>query len=390
MTRRLVTAVAACIVLLTAILLVAHHAKAHQASLAEDAAASPAAMRRMELSGRPTMAPAPATAGEDGCPMAAASGFGTDLKGLEGLPDVVVIDSLARVYGPVEFTHRLHAEMSQLKGGCANCHHDPNLEQNVAGCDSCHATSVSSSTLTQPTLKGAFHRQCLGCHRNWAHENGCGFCHEERLGRAAGEEGTEANASPQLRNKRGVAVQPVMAYETTYESAPMVTFHHVDHAEKFGLSCNQCHSGDSCSDCHDKQIARRAADRHADCMSCHVEKDNCAFCHDNSARKVAYHDQRTAWCLEPYHEGVACRQCHGEANAFTKPSTDCRGCHSSFKGDEFDHTVTGVTLYGSHAHFACERCHESKRVGSPVSCSRCHPSSAISWPADLPGKRRGE
>ena len=390
MTRRLATILAACIVLLTAVFLVVNRVGAHQTTTADAPADQAATSAAAVEEAADLKATRTAPAHDPDCPMAADGGFGAELKGLEGVADVIVLRNITRVYGPVRFTHRLHAEMSQLKGGCANCHHgEPGVEKNFSKCETCHAKSVTASTLEQPTLKGAFHRQCLGCHRDWAHENGCGFCHEGKLGPKAASDGVGGDP---LKRSKGVSLQSTMVYETTYESAPAVTFHHIDHAEKFGISCNQCHAGDSCSDCHDKKVERRAADRHADCMSCHVEKDNCSFCHDASARKPAHDAERTGWCLEPHHVDVACQKCHGPANEFVKPSTDCRSCHGSFKGQEFDHAVTGITLYGSHAHYDCARCHigNGNGIGSAVTCDGCHPKSDISWPADLPGKRRGE
>jgi hypothetical protein len=307
------------------------------------------------------------------------------LAELDGLPDVVTIDRLARVYGPVAFAHRLHAGMSQLRGGCANCHHDPDPEAGVAGCHTCHAASVSAGTLAKPTLKGAFHRQCLSCHRDWAHANACGFCHEEQLGRS---EDAPAEGSPNATGglHRDVVIAPLWVYETQYADAPSVSFHHAGHASSFGVSCNDCHAGESCSHCHDRAAGPRAVDRHADCMTCHIEKNNCAFCHDGRERTVPHHELKTAWSLKPFHNGISCRACHGPPSEFVTPSPNCLDCHGDFDPSEFDHAVTGVPLFGSHAHFPCERCHTSARPGSSVSCSGCHPSD-ISYPAHMPGKR---
>ena len=49
--------------------------------------------------------------------------------------------------------------------------------------------------LRQPSLKGAYHRQCINCHLDWSHENACGFCHEQAPDKkAAGAKPAPASA----------------------------------------------------------------------------------------------------------------------------------------------------------------------------------------------------
>ncbi len=76
----------------------------------------------------------------------------------------------------VEFNHKLHAE----KLDCTRCHHDFDAHLNNRGgegqpCDSCHQKKAEDS---RPSLKDAFHIQCITCHETL--KRGpvtCGECH---------------------------------------------------------------------------------------------------------------------------------------------------------------------------------------------------------------------
>ena len=93
--------------------------------------------------------------------------------------DVVIIDRLAQFYGPVPFAHKIHADMSEISGGCTNCHHNPEQGGEIAACVTCHVPTNGGGTLAQPGLKGAYHRQCLGCHRR---RTVLRLSHEPRVG----------------------------------------------------------------------------------------------------------------------------------------------------------------------------------------------------------------
>ena len=41
----------------------------------------------------------------------------------EQTPELIVIDRIVDRYGPVYFSHRIHAQMSNMGGGCEGCHH---------------------------------------------------------------------------------------------------------------------------------------------------------------------------------------------------------------------------------------------------------------------------
>jgi len=119
-------------------------------------------------------------------------------------PDAVVLDSLAELYEPVQFNHAMHVELAE--GKCAKCHHhttgaaplEPRclachkggIDGGVYACRDCHplkrfeADYLASLTANpqlyhndKPGLKGALHRNCLGCHVDNGGPSGCKDCH---------------------------------------------------------------------------------------------------------------------------------------------------------------------------------------------------------------------
>lgn len=296
-------------------------------------------------------------------------------------PDVLSIDELVHFYGPVRFDHKLHVSMSQMTGGCTNCHHDLGTSTVAAACKACHPAEGAGATLSRPSLKGSYHRQCLGCHRDWSHENGCGFCHREAAA------SLPTHGTPDPTDILGVShprmeAAPRYVYQTTYAPAPFVTFQHIDHVEIFGLRCVDCHRGASCAGCHGPDAVPRIVSRAQNCYGCHSEK-RCVFCHDVSVRPRFNHAASTGWSLAPGHVGIACVDCHGTDHTMSAPpSAGCRACHGT--DDGFDHGQIGVTLTGSHAYFDCVCCHRGSDAATSVSCAGCHADR--SYPTYMPGQ----
>lgn len=317
---------------------------------------------------------------------------GAQFKGKHGAdegPEIVIIDQLANLYGPVVFAHKLHAEMSDMTGGCTNCHHYSPPEGPVPPCRQCHEPTRAASDLRQPALKGAYHRQCINCHLDWSHENACGFCHEQATGRKDAGPKPQAGHDPtDIVGARHplIKAQPTYTYKTTEPTGPLVTFHHEDHVEKFGLRCVDCHRGDTCASCHDtggtKQ--KRTLDHVVTCGACHAER-NCAFCHSHDSKPQFDHRLSTGWSLEPYHRKVACTTCHGEPQAFRKPSRRCTECHIHWAEGSFDHAVTGLRLDETHRELECANCHVGMDVTATPQCTDCHDEAML--PARLPGSR---
>ncbi len=116
-------------------------------------------------------------------------------------PESVTIDSLANLYGPVEFDHALHVEVTSCEqchhhttGGdvtdknCARCH-STSGEADAVSCGECHEPdrfhekyleSLEAPELyhiDKPGLKGAYHLNCVGCHQETGGPTGCLDCH---------------------------------------------------------------------------------------------------------------------------------------------------------------------------------------------------------------------
>ena len=94
----------------------------------------------------------------------------------EQTPELIEINQISDRYGPVFFSHKIHAQMSNMSGGCQGCHHF-NTTGPILKCNSCHEPSRKREDVRLPDLKGAYHRQCMDCHREWSHETGCNSCH---------------------------------------------------------------------------------------------------------------------------------------------------------------------------------------------------------------------
>lgn len=296
-------------------------------------------------------------------------------------PDVVVIDELADHYGPVVFDHFLHVGMCEFGGRCDNCHHNAETDREVAACKTCHPADAAETEIEQPGLKGAYHRQCLSCHREWSHENACGFCHEEA---ARGVDMTKfAKARHAFSSSAHLRVQATFFYDTTKPGTPVVTFHHQDHTELFGLSCIDCHDGASCSECHGPTPDTPKANHEALCLKCHGDQ-SCTFCHDIAPRGRFEHTRSTGWNLGIQHSDLACTKCHGQTKTFKEPISDaCKACHRGGPSRSFDHAITGVPMFGSHAYFQCTQCHHSTSGDQPGTCEQCHTDR--SYPDSVPG-----
>lgn len=296
-------------------------------------------------------------------------------------PDVVMLDQVKGCYGTVRFEHLLHAKMSSIAGGCVNCHHDakdhvqksgegPSTGPVIRPCRTCHEPNSVIVTGDIPGLKGAYHRQCLGCHTNWTHENACGFCHNDSSSvKGSGERPRHPATMLQPR----AVPRATYVYDTSFLPMPTVTFHHDEHTGLFGLDCQDCHKGSSCSKCHGSNIERPIVNRQQTCYQCHGET-RCITCHNRGQRGAFNHSNRSRWFLRPGHASLKCQECHGEAKmpGLVKSET-CSACHAKRYGDEcFNHSKTGVELDGDHAYFACTDCHSGGDDRMLAKCDGCH------------------
>jgi len=86
-------------------------------------------------------------------------------------------------YGPVRFMHKKHASISN---DCTVCHHyrpsTPDASETIR-CSACHQNSFNPIAPDRIGLKGAIHRQCMGCHKQ-LHRGPIrcsSACHEKRV-----------------------------------------------------------------------------------------------------------------------------------------------------------------------------------------------------------------
>ncbi|MCX6133846.1 MAG: cytochrome c3 family protein [Ignavibacteriales bacterium] len=300
------------------------------------------------------------------------------LNRVEGGPDV---------YEPVKFAHRAHAKMADMSGGCAQCHHY-NLTGAVLACRTCHAVGAQSKNadLSKPGLKGAYHRQCVNCHRESGVDTKCdGLCHHAKSS-------TRLNRPAITEAKENVkVVRPDrLVYETSNVNAKTVTFFHNDHADRFGLACSSCHANEPCSKCHKPGGAaakpiEHLRGGHDRCSACHSVTENCGTCHDKQPIARFDHARKTRFDLGRFHSALACTRCHKEQGKYKNLSVTCTACHAGWKPGSFDHAFTGIKLSEAHASLDCETCHLESNFAQKPACNACHDDK--SYPAALPGVR---
>lgn len=298
-----------------------------------------------------------------------ANNFHSDQKSIDS-PDVLVIDQLAEHYEPVVFAHGLHARMSDMTGGCTNCHHYSEDSGKIPACRECHDETKGPVDLRKPGLKGAYHRQCMNCHKDWSHANACGFCHESH------DESTPI--APVDSTDIVGHLHPMITatdsyfYETDCEDGAIVSFHHTDHVEMFGLNCVDCHRGDTCGSCHDQTNHKpKSLDHLVECCQCHKE-EGCDFCHTDEKQPRFDHEMSTGWALNRFHGEVDCATCHGQPQDFRTPDHMCTSCHIHWEEGDFDHSVTGVVFNEDHEDMDCTDCHYDMDFQVKPSCDDCH------------------
>lgn len=115
------------------------------------------------------------------------------------IPKKVVIKELVDRYEPVEFPHLkiMQALKKNINNNklatyfhpveatlCRGCHHNSPAAGNPPKCGSCHGKPFNEKNLFMPGLKGAYHRQCMGCHNAMGIEKpanvDCAGCHVEK------------------------------------------------------------------------------------------------------------------------------------------------------------------------------------------------------------------
>ena len=111
----------------------------------------------------------------------------------------MVIGSLSDKFEPNLFNHRRHVSslMKRIEGDnlakafhsepeilCTTCHHRSPLSATPPKCGSCHSAKIDPRVPDRPTLKAAYHLQCMGCHDGMdvarPLDTSCASCHKPR------------------------------------------------------------------------------------------------------------------------------------------------------------------------------------------------------------------
>ncbi len=115
----------------------------------------------------------------------------------EDIPEKVVIKDMVNKYGPVELPHRkiVHTLVKNIKDNklgnyfhnepgtiCQGCHHNSPVSKKPPRCGNCHGKPFDENNPSRPGVMGAYHRQCMGCHKEMNIEKavGCTDCHKEK------------------------------------------------------------------------------------------------------------------------------------------------------------------------------------------------------------------
>jgi hypothetical protein len=312
----------------------------------------------------------------------------------EEAPEVIIMNRIDDKYDPVIFSHKIHAQMSLMSGGCESCHHY-NTSGPVLSCVSCHEKNRKREDLSKPDLKAAYHRQCMDCHREWSHSTGCNSCHT--LKGTIHSNVKQSTEKMKWKDHPEIKTPDKLVYKTNYEKGILATFYHDEHVNKFGLNCINCHQQQNCSKCHDtnknkfdassisnKQTGLKQTfeEQHIACNKCH-KNDNCTRCHSDKELKPFNHQTSTGWELKAYHLKLTCQKCHGNNYPFKKLDNNCLNCHKNWTSGSFAHKVTGFVLDEVHLEFECKDCHIDNDFNNKPQCTNCHDN--YRFPEKKPG-----
>jgi hypothetical protein len=178
----------------------------------------------------------------------------------------------------VVFTHGDHTGYADK---CEDCHHRPGKVDAVASCRECHGLAASAPD--RPGLKGAYHRQCMDCHRKaGSGPLACEGCHTP---------GSSSADLPKLAAENAPKTAVLGHLVQDYQP---VRFDHATHAALPGTACKACHHKPG------------EVDPFAPCRECHGRDPGGVL-----PLKDAYHRQ--------------CQGCHGPRS---KVPLDCTDCHA--------------------------------------------------------------
>jgi hypothetical protein len=191
------------------------------------------------------------------------------------VPDDCRLYHLAEQYETVVFSHSNHVDYAD---DCETCHHHSSKVEAAPPCRECHG--LTTGDLRFPGLKGAYHRQCMNCHREM--ESGPLEC-----------EGCHAKAGPGVsKSRRALALEAVddeIELGHLVQKFGAVSFDHLLHVEVTD-NCEICHHEEkgyektpACRECHNTRDDLKNA-YHEQCLACHKTDDqgptDCEDCHE--------------------------------------------------------------------------------------------------------------
>jgi hypothetical protein len=123
----------------------------------------------------------------------------------EKVPEKVEIKEVANQYKPSEMPHQkiikklttisnentmartFHAAWGD-EALCAGCHHmtEKSAAKKIPKCIVCHGLPFDPKEPGRPGIVGAYHRQCMGCHKTMGQKPQpleCAKCHAEKKGK---------------------------------------------------------------------------------------------------------------------------------------------------------------------------------------------------------------
>ncbi|MEY4673577.1 MAG: hypothetical protein RL148_1361, partial [Planctomycetota bacterium] len=243
-------------------------------------------------------------------------------------------------------------------------------------------------------------------------------------------------------------VLAVVSWESEHRTSPGPL--HPAHAAlvelEGGANCEACHGdgthqgmASACSTCH-QQVGSQLTSRRGlhgsldpalarDCSACHDDHHgtetrlirDSAFARAGTADRARYDHAHVAdWALVGRHVGLACTECHPQAEAASPPaggrflglSQSCASCHEDVHRGAFGNDCTtchgqerpfreapgfrheSFALSGAHAQATCTACHAEGTDRSVVSyrtrrpearsCSECHENVHVATAARGP------
>lgn len=206
-----------------------------------------------------------------------------DTSSSENVPETCTLGRLTKIYDPVTFSHEMHTLVAE---DCVICHHHSKAG-GTPTCRECHGVSSGSKELNIPELKDAYHRQCMGCHKEMEMgPTGCTECHAKK---------TTKIPPVKKKSEKEPETYTLNGLEKIYDP---VIFSHGMHTD-FADNCATCHHHSpagqtlSCGECHGAPFNPKNLNMpglkgayHLQCMGCHKEMGpmGCTECH---AKKVS-------------------------------------------------------------------------------------------------------